>query len=61
MYNLDQIREKLQDRRIAKVAQATGLHRFTIYKIRDGETKDPNFSSLMKLNEYFKAQETNNA
>jgi DNA-binding XRE family transcriptional regulator len=57
MYNIEEIREKLKDRRINIVAHKIGVHRFTLYKIRDGETKNPSSLTLIKLNEYFNEQE----
>ena len=48
---LNQVRQALQDRIIAKVAEATGLNPHTIYRIKQGKT-NPNKSTLKLLAHY---------
>lgn len=52
MIDLDNIKRKLHDRRLDIVAEATGLHRSTIARIRDGEQKNPTYYVLEKLSAY---------
>lgn len=49
--NLQQIREALNDRVVAKVSKATGLNPHTIYRIQKGKT-EPNKSTLKLLTDY---------
>lgn len=51
MLNIDQIRDKLQDRRLARVAEVTGLHYNTILGVREGKT-DPAYSVVKALSDY---------
>lgn len=51
---LDEVRRLLADRRLDKVAAATGLHRDTIRAIRDGENTNPTLATLQKLYDYLK-------
>ena len=52
MLTLQQISTKLKDRRINKVADATGLHRNTITEIRDGIQTNPTLRVMMLLSDY---------
>ena len=52
MLTLDQIKAELADRKIEAVAEATRLHRNTIARIRDGESKNPTYYVLSRLSEY---------
>ena len=47
---LSVIREMLMDRQIHKIAEATGVSRFTIYRIRDGY--DAKYETIEKLSDY---------
>jgi hypothetical protein len=51
---LDEIREKLADRRLAVVADGARLHYNTLLAIRDGEKKNPTFETMRRLTLYFK-------
>jgi len=53
MLTPDQIIEKLQDRKLAVVAENTGLHYNTLKKLRDGAAKEPSYESIRILSEYF--------
>ena len=48
---LSQIKKLLQDRVVAKVAEATKLNPHTIYRIKHGKAK-PNKSTIKLLSEY---------
>lgn len=50
---LDEIVKRLKDRRIDKVAAATGLSRTTIAEIRDGKQTNPTLETVQKLWKYF--------
>ncbi|MBK9427236.1 MAG: hypothetical protein IPN63_07580 [Gammaproteobacteria bacterium] len=52
MMTLHTIRQALKDRRLDKVAAATGLHPNTIRDIRDNEDANPTWRVLSALSEY---------
>lgn len=51
---LDEVRRLLADRRLDKVADATGLSRETVRQIRDGVNTNPTLATLQKLYDYLK-------
>lgn len=53
--NIQELRNALIDRNIAKVAEFTGLSPHTIYRIQKGKT-NPNKSTIKLLANYLKAQ-----
>jgi hypothetical protein len=52
MLTLEQIRAALRDRRLAKVAEATGLHYNTIREIRDNPDANPTYKVIRALSDY---------
>ncbi len=56
MLTLDQIRKALRDRRLAKVAESTGLHYNTILEIRDNPNANPTYKVLLALSTYFESR-----
>jgi hypothetical protein len=50
---IEQIKQKLQDRRLEVVAIATGLHYSTLLYIRDTHQKNVKYETLIKLSAYF--------
>ena len=52
MLTVDQIRTALQDRRLAVVAEATGITRVSLNNIRNGTTKNPSYNTVVALSEY---------
>lgn len=52
MLTLDQISEKLKDRRLDKVSEATGVHRNTLHAIRDGKQSNPKYATIKALSDY---------
>lgn len=56
MLTLDQIRTALRDRRLAKVAEATGLHYNTIREVRDNPNANPTYKVLLALSTYFESR-----
>lgn len=58
MLTLDQIREALRDRRLAKVAEATGLHYNTIREVRDNPNANPTYKVLKALSDYLTREKT---
>jgi len=58
MLTLDQIRKALRDRRLAKVAQATGLHYNTVREIRDNPNANPTYKVIKALSDYLTRVET---
>ena len=57
MLTLDEIRKRLQDRRLDVVALATGLHANSIARIRDAANLDPKYSTIHALSTYLEAQQ----
>ena len=57
MLTLEQIRNALQDRMPAKVAEATGLHYNTIREVRDNPEANPTYKVLKALSDYLKRRE----
>lgn len=50
---VEQLKAKLQDRRLEVVATATGLHYNTLRYIRDGKLTNVKYETLIKLSKYF--------
>lgn len=57
MLTLEEIKTRLEDRKIAKVSEDTKLPERTITRIRDGITINPDYSTLLTLSNYFENQE----
>lgn len=57
MMTLEQIREFLKDRRLTVVADACDLHYNTLRAIRDGEMSNPTYTTVTRLEQYFKRQQ----
>jgi len=49
---LERIKAALADRKIDKVAEATGLHENTIRAIANGTNKNPTLQTINKLTKY---------
>lgn len=56
MMTLEMIREKLQDRRVPLVADATGLHYNTIRQIRDTPEANPTYKVVKALSDYLEGK-----
>ena len=56
MMTLEEVREQLLDRRIDMVADATGLHYSTVYDVRSGKNKNPTYSTIKALSDYFEGK-----
>lgn len=54
MLTLDQIKEQMTDRRVRKVADATGLHHQTIYDVLK-EGSNPSYATVKALSDYLTA------
>lgn len=52
MLTLTEIQERLWDRRIGLVAEATGINRKTLWAIASGRTKNPSYEVIKKLSDY---------
>jgi len=52
--DIDEIKRKLEDRRLDVVSEKTGIHRSTIARIRDGKSV-PTYHVMRKLAEYLEA------
>lgn len=55
MLTLDQIKEKMADRRVRAVADGTGLHHQTIYEALK-PTANPSYETVKKLSDYLTQQ-----
>lgn len=53
LLTIEAIREKLADRNLSKVAQATGYTRAHIAQIRNGSVSNPSYKCLVALSDYF--------
>ena len=53
LLTIEQIKHKLQDRRLEVVALATGLHYNTLRYIRDTKQTNVQYATLQKLSDYF--------
>jgi hypothetical protein len=51
---LQEVRQALQDRRLAVVADACNLHYNTLKAIRDGEMTNPTLTTMMRIEAYLK-------
>lgn len=53
MLTIEQIKEKLNDRKLIVVSDVTGIHYNTLLRIRNGDFKDIRHDTYLKLNAYF--------
>jgi N-acetylmuramic acid 6-phosphate (MurNAc-6-P) etherase len=53
MLTLEQIRAKLQDRRLNLISKATGIHANTLREVRDNSQANPTYKVIKLLNDYF--------
>lgn len=52
MLTLEEIREKLKDRKLSVVAASTGLSRQAVHNVMTGRTPRPSFDTVRRLVEY---------
>lgn len=52
LLSIEQIRRRLEPMQLSKVEQATGVHRNTLYAIRNGKNTEPSYQTIRKLSEY---------
>jgi transcriptional regulator with XRE-family HTH domain len=52
MLTLDQIREKLQDRRLSVVSEACGISHSYLHLIVNGKRVNPTYEVVKKLSDY---------
>jgi DNA-binding XRE family transcriptional regulator len=57
MLTLAQIKDRLQDRRIDKVAKATGLARQTVHEIKAGINTNPKLNTMLALSAYLESNQ----
>jgi DNA-binding Xre family transcriptional regulator len=55
MLSLEEIKNKLQDRKLYAVSEATGLSYPTLKKLHDGETSNFTLDTIQKVSDYFNA------
>ena len=51
MLTIDEIRERVKDRSVKKVARMSGVHFNALYRLVSGKSK-PSYETLKKLSEY---------
>jgi transcriptional regulator with XRE-family HTH domain len=54
MLNIYYVRKFLSDKRLAVVAERTGIHENTLRRVRDGVVK-PSYETLEKISAYMRA------
>jgi len=59
MLTLDEIKRSLQDRRLAVVAEATGLHYNTVRKVANEPNVNPSYVVIKALSDYLQNHEQN--
>lgn len=52
MLTLEEIRERLKDRRLQVVAESTNMHYNTIKSVRDNENGRPSYDTIKALSDY---------
>jgi len=52
MMTLEQIRQQLADRRLSVVAERTGLHYQTVWRISAGEAERPSYETIKRISDY---------
>lgn len=55
MLTLPEIQDQLRDRRIRRVAEATGIHHQTIYNVLARDA-NPTLETMKKLSDYLKGE-----
>jgi hypothetical protein len=57
MITPEQARQRLKDSVLTRVSIASGISYFTLRRFVVGEVKDPSYSTMKKLDDYFKSVE----
>lgn len=52
MMTLEQVRQALQDRNLAKVSNATNLHYETVRRVSKGDFKQVSYNTIKTLSDY---------
>ena len=52
MLTVDEIKERLQDRRLLVIAETTGIHYATILSIKTGRVTNPSYETVKALSDY---------
>lgn len=52
MLDLNEIRTKLQDRRLSSISRATGLHYNTVLAVKSGRASNPSYQVVKALSDY---------
>jgi len=57
MMTLEEIRSALQDRRIDRVSESTGLHYNTVRSVRDDPDANPTHRVMLALSNYLEGKQ----
>ena len=52
MLNLEEVREKIKDRKLRVVAEQTGLNYNTVWRVATGRVKEVSYDTIKKLSDY---------
>jgi predicted transcriptional regulator len=52
MKNIEEIRKKLEDKRLHVVSRETGISYPTLLAIREGDNKNPQYKTIQKIINY---------
>ena len=56
MLDIEEIKRRLVDRKMGKVAEATGITRQTLYNFLSGRTENPSHELVLKLSNYLEEE-----
>ena len=58
MLTIEQIKEKLQDRKISVISEALSISRHTIANIKNGSEVVPSYQTVKALSDYLEGKES---
>lgn len=58
MLTIEQIKEKLQDRKISVISEALNISRHTIANIKNGSEVVPSYQTVKALSDYLEGKES---
>jgi len=58
MYTIDQVKDRLADRNLKAVAEKSGVHYNTLYRLMSSDSPNPHYETMKKLIEYLDNQDS---